>query len=431
MRKRPTLFGVLGLVGLAACANATAPEEEPTSASEDELSIQNLYDLWKGTIDRTVVDPHNPWAQTQLGIGEEYRLPGEAEEFAGYARAVNGIQDQVKNSEGGEVARTFHKKAHACRLGRVEIDSGELTPAARVGLFAENRSYPTWARLSNGVSQTQADRKVDSRGLAIKIMGVEGDRIVTGPNDATATTQDFLMANQSVAPAADVRGLMGFAIAAMGSPDSSGILGRLAGLTGIGKFLWKDENVRVVDFLVNRALPKSKEVGSMLGDSFFTGVPNALGLEEGDPDTARAKGAFKLMAKTGILRGSTCQPVIVPPGSSNDFLREDFERRSSSQTVCADLFVQLQRDPARESIEDGSVEWSTPFTRVGRLVIEPSNDQAETERGERECEDFAFWPWHTLTAHRPLGNMMRARRVVMPASQAHRNADTTEPTASR
>lgn len=430
MSKRRLLLSLCMFPVLACAGNPTEPEPQ-TQASEDELSLQNLYRLWKGTIDRTVVDPHNPWAQTELGIGEENRLEGEAEEFAGYARLVNEMQSQARTQDGDEnAARTFHKKPHACTLGTLTVDNRELPAAARIGIFADNRSYPTWTRLSNGVGNRQADRKVDVRGLALKIMGVAGARMITTPNDETATTQDFLMANQSVAPGSDVRGLMGFAAATTSSPDSTGILGRIASLTSVGRFLTRDENVRIVDFLVNRAVPKAKEVGSLLGDSFFTGVPNALGLEEGNIDTARAKGAFKLMAKTGVLRGATCEPVLLDPGSGDDYLRADFERRFASQSVCIDLFVQFQQDPARQSIEDGSVEWNTPFTRFGRVAFEPKRlDSNEAEAEQAACESFAFWPWHTLAEHRPLGNMMRARRVVMPSSQAFRGADTTEPTA--
>lgn len=43
--------------------------------------------------------------------------------------------------------------------------------------------------------------------------------------------------------------------------------------------------------------------------------------------------------------------------------------------------------------------------------------QAETAY----CEQLAFTPWHGLTEHRPLGNINRARKFVLKASQTLRH----------
>ena len=44
-------------------------------------------------------------------------------------------------------------------------------------------------------------------------------------------------------------------------------------------------------------------------------------------------------------------------------------------------------------------------------------DQADTVS---RCESIAFNPWHALPAHRPLGNMNRARREIYQAMAAFR-----------
>ena len=420
------------LLGALAACSAALPPEEPQDPSEaaDALSISNLYRVATGTVDRSKVDPANPWAQTTLGVGEEHRLPDEDGEFAAIAKLVNRFQDHSKKESGAKkLERAFHAKSHACVLGSLAIDPAELPAAARVGLFADAATYPTWARFSNGVGQRQSDRKLDLRGFALKIMGVKGPRIVTTPGDETATTQDFLMGNHDVAPASDARHMMAFGEAMMGSADSTTILGKVDNLLQAGGFLTSNENVRIVDFLANHALDKTKKVGSLLGDTFSTGATNALGLEAGDPLKARAKGAFKLVVKTGVLQGTRCAPIEQAPSKADDFLRTDLEKRFAAGAVCADVFVQIQTDPKAEPIEDVSVPWRTKLTKVGRLTLERRDLASPAVEAERaRCDGFSFRPWHTIEAHRPLGNVMRARRVALPSSAGHRDADMREPT---
>lgn len=425
-------FGLLvvgvGAVGLG-CAREDAQDEGATE-STDAISIGNLVDLARGTLDRSAPDPHNPWAVRDLGIGEEYRLAGEAQEFADIARLVNKFQDRSKRDSGETSAsRAFHAKSHACVLGSLSIEPSKLPPTARVGLFEKAATYPTWVRFSNGVGSKQSDKKLDMRGFAVKIMGVPGKRIVSREGDATATTQDFLLANQPIAPASDVRHMMAFGEAATAASDAESILGKLEALVKAGAFLTRDENVRIVDFLANWVLPKTKEVGSLLGDEYFTGAPNALGLADGDPNTARAKAAFKLKVRTGVLRGDECTPVVTAPKPKDlAFLRNDLESHFASGKVCADVYLQLQTDGRREPIEDASVPWQSEFTKVGRVVFEKQDLDAHAAEQEK-CDSFSFQPWHTIEAHRPLGNVMRARRLALPSSAAYRGATLTEPRA--
>lgn len=429
MAKVRSLVPYLFLVSLAACSAAAADDPE-AEESADAISIANLYRLVRGNVDRSKVDPANPWAQKTLAVGEENRIPGEDAELAEIAKLVNRFQDHAKSeSSAPKLERAFHAKSHACTKGSLAVDPSALPSALRVGLFAEAASYPTWVRFSNGVGQKQSDKKLDMRGFAIKVMGVRGNRIVTVPSDATATTQDFLLANQDVGPASDVRHMMAFGEAMMGANDSGTILGKIDNLAQAGKFLTRDENVRIVDFLANRVLDKTKKVGSLLGDTYSTGAPNALGLEEGPVETARAKAAFKLVVKTGVLAGAKCNPIVAEPRSQDPaFLRADLASHFARGTVCADVFVQLQKNGTTEPIEDVSVPWRTELVPVGRITFERRDLDAPQVVADRErCDDFSFRPWHTIDTHRPLGNVMRARRVALPSSANHRDAEREEP----
>ncbi len=423
-------FSALAILSVAACS---APAEESTENGADDLSLSNLVKLARGTIDRTVVDPANPWAQKKLAIGEENRLPNEAAEFATFAKLVNRIQANSQAELKAKAPfRAFHAKPHACVRGTATLDNRALPASARVGLFATNASYPTWARFSGGVSTPQPDKKLDIHGLALKFVGVPGARILTQPGDDTATTQDFLFTDQSVAPASDARHMMAFAEASLGVADNNSILGKFENLAAVGAFLTRDENVRIVDFLVNRALPKTRSTGSLLGDTFYSGAPMALGLEAGDVNTAKAKGAFKLIAKTGVLRNGVCSAMPTSPNTKDDaFLHNDLVKRFGAETVCIDLSIQIQQDPNREVLEDVSVEWRNAAISVGRITFESRKlGEVAADAEQATCDAFSFFPWHTIADHRPLGNAMRARRVAMPSSAGYRDATTPEPTAT-
>lgn len=89
-----------------------------------------------------------------------------------------------------------------------------------------------------------------------------------------------------------------------------------------------------------------------------------------------------------------------------------------------ELRVQLCTDLQTMPVEDATVEWpeaSSPYQTVALLKVSPAGLLDEPR--SRDAEDrLSFNPWHCLSAHRPLGNVMRARRIAYPASVAFRAA---------
>ena len=61
-----------------------------------------------------------------------------------------------------------------------------------------------------------------------------------------------------------------------------------------------------------------------------------------------------------------------------------------------------------------------PYLPVGRLVAAPQ-DAYSPERRVYVDEVLSFDPWHALEAHRPLGNIMRARKLAYAASSHFRH----------
>ena len=81
--------------------------------------------------------------------------------------------------------------------------------------------------------------------------------------------------------------------------------------------------------------------------------------------------------------------------------------------------MQLQTDAKTMPIEDTTIEWASPFHRVGTIDI-PSQDFRNPEQIAL-AEHLWFTPWHALAEQRPLGGINRIRKAAYGASSAVRH----------
>ena len=114
------------------------------------------------------------------------------------------------------------------------------------------------------------------------------------------------------------------------------------------------------------------------------------------------------------------------PGSTEklDVLAE----RLRKADLVFDFLVQFYVDKDRTPIEDTSVPWrpdDTPTLKVAELRIPRGNLH---ENCTTTVDGLSFSPWHAIEDHRPLGNVMRARRFAYEASAAFRGSGKPEPT---
>jgi hypothetical protein len=56
---------------------------------------------------------------------------------------------------------------------------------------------------------------------------------------------------------------------------------------------------------------------------------------------------------------------------------------------------------------------------VAKITI--LKQQFNSAEQQQFCEDLSFSPWNALEAHRPIGALNRARRVVYEASSSYRH----------
>lgn len=314
--------------------------------------------------------------------------PDEAERYARYADIFADIQRR-KNARWGN-GRTLHRKQLAAARGTLEVLDGIPAYAAH-GLFAQPMDHEVWVRLSNGGFDRAPDRVPDIRGFALRVFGVEGDSALgNGP----ARSQDFTLINQEVFSFPDSESFVSFAAAASnGNGEMLKYLLRRHGVFGLPKQL---------ALLVRTA---AKPFSGFATDTLYSCLPMACG-----PYAVRVR--LVPTASNGA-----------PDGDAKANWGADFARRLAAGPLHWDMQLQYYADDTATPIEDPTVNWPTPYTTVARLML-PQQDlaAAEGEAFSQQVEGTVIDPWQALAAHRPLGDIQRARKAVYYRSQQGRGA---------
>ena len=352
--------------------------------------------------------------RTPLQLGQEYPPPGEQETIREIERMVKQKYEQDYKKGGPPARRDEHSKAHGCVKAEFIVHDN-LPDELRFGIFREPRSYPAWIRFSSSFSPGQSDVKKDAHGMAIKLMQVEGEKVLE--EEKHETMQDFVMANNNaffIRSAADyLRFISAFSRGGFKSIMLSFVL-------GLKPFEWRFLNPFKWRFheLKNMIVATQKAITNPLQIQYWSQCPSKLGPH-----------AMKFSAKT-------CSPEVdpMPASPGPEFLQEAMSRTLRSGEVCFDFMVQLQIDPVKMPIEDSTIAWQeklSPFQKTATIRI-PAQIFDSPDR-LAFAEQLSFTPWHTLPDHRPLGNTNRIRREVYELISRLRHqmnsAPRVEPTA--
>jgi hypothetical protein len=288
----------------------------------------------------------------------------------------------IDRSQGANfIRRDAHPKHHGCVKAFVKIDSSALPPELRSGIFAAGApsEYPAWIRFSNGNPDgTNApDINSDIRGMAVKLMGVEG---------AKAGSQDFVMCT--------------------------------------AKEFFSENGA---DYLaLHRALTGSK---ASLGWYLATHIRDALNLHKAEIKTANALQTqyysaipYKLGQGSMKFEVRPCAEAAPPeelPGkdASPNYLRERLVATLASHPACFDFLVQPNKNPSAQPIENPTIAWDesqSPLIKVATITI-PQQTEIDTQAHLNFCENVSFDPWHTLPGTRPMGQISRMRHDIYPA----------------
>jgi catalase len=276
--------------------------------------------------------------------------------------------------------RSLHRKQLMALSGTLDVLDG-LPEHARHGLFARPGRHRVLVRLSNGSSDVQANFVPAVRGFALKVFDVSGE----GAMDGSTDHQDFVMTNQDRFLTGESGEFIALAEASISGPLSA-IL-HLFRAYGWGAF----SRLRVL------AAALGKKFDGFAVERFNTVVPICCG-----PYAVKAR----------------LKPIGSPPAAARARdIAEDMRQQLAAGNVAYDFELQFFVDEATTPIEDASKIWpdgETPIVTVARLTLTAPEAGAELAEAER------FDPWRGLAAHRPLGDIMRARRLSYRASQMSR-----------
>lgn len=98
--------------------------------------------------------------------------------------------------------RDAHAKSHGILKGELQIYDN-LPEHLSQGIFRNPKTYPVIVRFSTAQSSIVPDKMSAFRGMAIKIIGVEGEKLL--PELADAVTQDFLLVNYPIIPTVTIK----------------------------------------------------------------------------------------------------------------------------------------------------------------------------------------------------------------------------------
>ncbi len=303
----------------------------------------------------------------------------------------------------GHAVRAVHAKAHGILEGVLKVDD-RLSPELAQGLFAMPGDYKVYMRLSTNAGDILPDVISLPRGLALKVVGVRGERLP----DAQGATQDFVMVNGPVflKKTAD-KFLTSLKLLAKTTDRVEGAKKALSAV------------LRGVNAALGAVGIKSATIQNLggapnvdpLGETYFSVTPFRYG--DYIAKFSLAPVAPSLTALTGSKIDASGRPNAI---------RERVRDEMANIDGVWELRVQLCRDLAKQPVEDPTVEWKeedTPFERVGTVTVRRQDSWAK-DQVQAVDEEMRFSIWTGLAAHRPLGNINRARKATYEHSARFR-----------
>jgi catalase len=337
--------------------------------------------------------------------------PDEQETFDELSRTMQHITRHMATRY-RHAYRPVHAKSHGVLVGTLEV-LPNLAPALSQGLFQEASTHPVIMRFSTNPGDLLADNVSSPRGLAIKVLNVDGPKV---PNHGNQTTQDFVCINATAFPA----------------PDAKGFLEQMK---LFDKTLDTPEGVKHAVSVAARAtnavlkvvhLPSSTLEGigasatHILGETFSTVAPLRYGDYVAKIEIAPGSDNLKKLTGKSINLNADYNAL-------EELIKEFFRE----QTGVWDVKVQLALAPGREGlaekdkdfpIEAADKEWpadKSPWVTVGHITATPQDSYSDARQLFVD-ERLSFSPWHALEAHRPLGGIMRSRLKAYEEAAAYR-----------
>jgi hypothetical protein len=329
----------------------------------------------------------------------------ETQTMQGLIDQMTRIQN-VTYKDGGHALRGVHAKSQGLIEAQLVVVDGLPAHLAQ-GLFARAGSYPVVMRFSAVPGDVLDDAVSTPRGLAVKVIGVDGPRL---SGSEAATTQDFVMINGPAFGAPNAKKFLGTVKLLAGTTDKAPVLKKVlsTALQGIEK---------VVEAVGGKS-PTLISLGghpetNILGETYYTQTPFLFGDYIAKLCVAPSSAGLEALTNAKV-------DLSDRPNGLRQAVVDFFATHGGEWEVKAQLCTNLESMP----IEDASVAWpedESPYVTVARIVAEPQAAWSH-ERSRTVDDGMAFNPWHGLAAHQPLGSINRARKQVYEMSKRFRAA---------
>ena len=374
------------------------------------------------------------------------------------------LDDVVESLEGEleedysppNVKRHAHPKMHGCVQAVLRVEKQEWLEEHDLchGIFSRpNHKYLAWVRFSNAFG-IQHDMKFESRGMAIKVLGVEGERLLPGEElfALERDTQDFVMAVHDAFVLPTTKGLdyAEFAKAAR------------AGFLPLVNLFRKKKLFRGLIALIRGGLATARnplairyfgQTAYMFGEKdkvklsarpVFTrelrrSLPNVvlfhLRMVAANvilflAEWGKARRLVEFVGLSGTREGA--ELFVDRHLGSKHTMRLALSEYLASHPAEFEILVQKQTDADRMPEDNPTVRWKgSPFVKVATLTIPrqvfwpapgmPKKIQRAAIDVVDLGENISFSPWHGLKDHEPLGDINRARGQIYKELSKYRH----------
>jgi hypothetical protein len=312
-----------------------------------------------------------------LGLAEERALPGEVEATAAIIEAMSAFTRRTY-ADHPPALRAGNTKTYGAVRATFEIRAGLPAHLAR-GVFAEAHTYPAWVRFSGPGPMAPPDiNDAGIMSIGIKVMGVPGEKLL----DDERFTQDF---TGITAPTFTTPNVI----------ENVRLQRHIGDGTPVFYFLGPRHS-HLLDAIMQGAYAKTQS--SPLQEQYYSCTPCLLG--------------------EGQAMQYAVKPVAVPRRRpprhfADNYLQAAMAETLRNQEVVFEFLAQVQTDAHAMPVEDASVLWPvrrSPPVVVATLVIPPQEFDSPDQM--LFAEALSYNPWHSVAAHRPLGNQNRARRAI-------------------
>jgi hypothetical protein len=347
----------------------------------------------------------------------EHAVPGEATLIANMARLAANLviknYCEMKASDPSACAmRDQHAKAHGC-VDAEFIVRDDLAAEFSTPLFRPGARYPTIVRFSNGQGQRYSDRKLDARGMSIKLRDVADETILRGlePARTHPGEHDFLLSSFPVFFCKDV-------------VDYSELMEAVAAPSGTRRalkwFLFIARYPRQFATFVRTALVR---VGNPLTATYHSMSPYLLGEDNVVRYLVSPAQRQDDVPSWWLLFGSLSQSFL------QERMLRDLRPSPPGDDVVFDFSVHVRHSARPDEVENALLQWTRPLDRtvsIGQIRI-PRQNFLTPDR-VFDGEHMMFSPWNCLQQHRPLGSINRMRLAVyLAALQVRRKLNMVGP----